>query len=157
MQYPVPQFTDVEDKLIGPLTLRQFIIVGGAGLLIFLLYTATKSLFLLIALIVIIGLPALAVAFLKPNGRPLYRTMPQILRHLFSPKVYIFHRTASGINVVKHEQKPTADSTIAPTDRRTKLRDLNLLLQAKVLEEQVIAQNPDSFQQKTGSIQDLFK
>ena len=27
MQFPVPQFTDVEDKIIGPLTLKQFGII----------------------------------------------------------------------------------------------------------------------------------
>ena len=33
MMFSVPQFIDVEDKIIGPLTLKQFIyLAGGAGL-----------------------------------------------------------------------------------------------------------------------------
>ena len=35
MQFPVPQFTDVEDRIIGPLTIKQFGIVFGAGVVIF--------------------------------------------------------------------------------------------------------------------------
>jgi hypothetical protein len=33
MRYQVPQFIDVEDKVIGPLTIKQFIyLAGGAGM-----------------------------------------------------------------------------------------------------------------------------
>ncbi len=31
MEYQVPQFIEVEDKIIGPLTLKQFIYVAGAS------------------------------------------------------------------------------------------------------------------------------
>ena len=31
MQFAVPQFTDVEDKLIGPLTLKQFLMMLATG------------------------------------------------------------------------------------------------------------------------------
>ena len=31
MEYQVPQFIEVEDKIIGPLTLKQFIYIAGAS------------------------------------------------------------------------------------------------------------------------------
>ena len=37
-QFTVPQFIDVEPKIIGPITTRQFLIFLGAALLIFLFY-----------------------------------------------------------------------------------------------------------------------
>jgi hypothetical protein len=43
MQYPVPQFTDVEDRIIGPLTLKQFGIIFGAGVVIFLAIQRPKA------------------------------------------------------------------------------------------------------------------
>ena len=31
MQFQVPQFIETEDKVVGPLTLRQFMYIAGAG------------------------------------------------------------------------------------------------------------------------------
>ena len=39
MQFPVPQFTDVEDKIIGPLTVKQFGILFGVGVVALLATT----------------------------------------------------------------------------------------------------------------------
>ena len=38
MQFQVPQFIDVENKIIGPLSLRQFLYLAGAGLISFMLF-----------------------------------------------------------------------------------------------------------------------
>jgi len=86
MQYPVPQFTDVEDKIFGPLTLKQFGIVGGAGLIIFLFYSATKDLIVTIFAGLIIGVPALGLAFAKVNGRPLYNSIFSVAGFFLRPK-----------------------------------------------------------------------
>ena len=42
MQFQVPQFIETEDKIVGPLTLRQFLYIGAAGLLSFLLFFVLK-------------------------------------------------------------------------------------------------------------------
>ena len=39
MQFQVPQFIEIEDKIFGPLTFKQFIYLAGGGGLCFLLYT----------------------------------------------------------------------------------------------------------------------
>ena len=38
MRFQVPQFIEVEDKIFGPLTLKQFIYLAGAGGLVFVLW-----------------------------------------------------------------------------------------------------------------------
>ena len=80
MQFPVPQFTDVEDKIIGPLTLKQFGIIFAAGVVIFLGYSATKSILVLIFLFMLFGVPALGLAFANINGRPVYNTIGYFIR-----------------------------------------------------------------------------
>ncbi len=68
-QFIVPQFIDVEDKIIGPITTRQFIMGIGAGLFIFLSYRfADLSLFIILA-VLIFGFYVL-IAFIKVNGSP---------------------------------------------------------------------------------------
>jgi hypothetical protein len=92
MQFSVPQFTDVEDRIIGPLTIKQFGIVFAAGAFIFLLYSATKSILVLVFLCVVIGIPALALAFAKVNGRPLYNSILVFFKFLSIPKKLVFHK-----------------------------------------------------------------
>ncbi len=68
MQFPVPQFTDVEDKIIGPLTIKQFGFVFAAGIVVVLVFTSTKSVLAAIVAFLLVGVPALGIAFAKING-----------------------------------------------------------------------------------------
>lgn len=67
MQYKVPQNVDIEDKVIGPLTLRQFtILLIAIGIIMtfyFMFQGPVKFIFYLLTLLV--GTIALVVAFMK--------------------------------------------------------------------------------------------
>jgi len=70
-QFLVPQFIDVEDKIIGPITTRQFILMLVATLLIFLEFQLAQFwLFLIEAIITVIVFGT--IAFLKINGMPFH-------------------------------------------------------------------------------------
>ncbi|MBI5530274.1 MAG: PrgI family protein [Candidatus Doudnabacteria bacterium] len=97
MQFPVPQFTDVEDKIIGPLTIKQFGILFGLGVVLFLGYSATKSIIVLIFLFLILGIPGLSLAFAKINGRPVYNSIGYFVKFFLSPKVMVFHKEAVSL------------------------------------------------------------
>jgi len=109
MQYSVPQFTDVEDKIFGPLTLKQFGIIGGAGLLIFLAYSATKDLLITIFAALLIGVPALGLAFGRLNGRPLYNSIGSVAGYFLRPKQLLYHKQGSkSFHILnKREEKKT--------------------------------------------------
>ena len=38
MQFKVPQFIDVEDKLFGPVTFKEFVYLAGGAGLIYVIY-----------------------------------------------------------------------------------------------------------------------
>lgn len=58
MEYQVPQFIEVEDKIFGPLTWKQFIFMGGGvGL------TVIVFLYFPLIIAVLIGAPVMALAF----------------------------------------------------------------------------------------------
>ena len=61
MQFRVPQFIDIEDKVIGPLTLKQFAYVLGAAGFAFLIWTFISI--KIIAVILIIPLSGLFLSF----------------------------------------------------------------------------------------------
>ncbi|MBL8030491.1 MAG: PrgI family protein [Candidatus Doudnabacteria bacterium] len=99
MQFPVPQFTEVEDRIIGPLTVKQFGILFGAGTFVFLTYSvAGKSLTVLIVMGLLVGLPALGLAFAQFNGRPVYNAFGKIFQFITSPKVMVFHKEIYTVN-----------------------------------------------------------
>ncbi len=66
-QFTVPQFIDVEDKVIGPITVRQFIIMLFSTGLVALCYKLFYFTTFLVLTIVIV-FTTIIVAFVKVNG-----------------------------------------------------------------------------------------
>ena len=54
MRFQVPQFIEVEDKIFGPMTLKQFIYMAGGAGLSFLIYVLAKSLIVAFLPIIIV-------------------------------------------------------------------------------------------------------
>ena len=51
-QFTVPQFIDVEDKILGPITVRQFLLLVVGGLIIFAEFKLSDmALFILLAIL----------------------------------------------------------------------------------------------------------
>ncbi|MFC1721500.1 PrgI family protein [Patescibacteria group bacterium] len=92
MRYSVPQFIEVEDKVIGPLTVKQFIyILAGVGTL-FVIWTISPSIeVFLVPAVPVLGL-FLALAFYKINGRPFSVFLQAVLKYLTRPKVSVWRR-----------------------------------------------------------------
>ncbi|MDP3762961.1 MAG: PrgI family protein [bacterium] len=90
-QFQVPQFIEVEDKIFGPLTLKQFLYVLGGGSVIFLLYV-----FLPFWLTFILGIPVgaffLALAFYTVNGQPFIKVLESALAHYSRARLYIWKK-----------------------------------------------------------------
>lgn len=71
MQFTVPQFIDVEDKIIGPITVRQFMVMLFGFLIMAIFYKVFDfSLFLTLSL-VLFAVCSL-FAFFKVNGMPFH-------------------------------------------------------------------------------------
>jgi hypothetical protein len=93
-QFTVPQFIDSEDKIIGPLSVRQFILSICAFLLIALFYKIFDfTLFLLLSIfdVFIFGL----FAFIKVNGMPFHFFILNVIQTLKKPSLRIWNK---GIN-----------------------------------------------------------
>jgi len=89
MQFQVPQFIEVEDKIFGPFTFKQFIYVAGAAGLAYILWRFLP-LFVAVPLILgVLGLGA-ALAFLEYNGRPFILALEHGFYYLIHPKLYLW-------------------------------------------------------------------
>ncbi len=91
MQFLIPQFIDVEDKIIGPITLKQFLFLLGVALVLFFLWYLFKLWF-----VIIIGAPiallAIALVLGRINGRPLPGLLKAWLNYWVNPRFYIWKK-----------------------------------------------------------------
>ncbi len=91
MRFAVPQFIDVEDKIFGPLTFKQFVYLAGGGGLAYIAYKLIPSFFGIIAALPIAGF-AVALAFVKINDKPFINIVQAAVGYAFSDKLYIWKR-----------------------------------------------------------------
>lgn len=98
MQFQVPQFIETEDKIVGPFSIRQFAYVGVGGLLSAFLYFTIQTWVWLIATIIILG-GAIALAFIKIEGRPLANVIVSAFGFYWKPQTYIWKSEASPTSV----------------------------------------------------------
>lgn len=129
-QFLVPQFIDVEDKIIGPITTRQFVLVLIAILLTFLFYKFLAFAYFVVAAILTIGSFA-TLAFARINGRPIHFFLLNFLQTAKRPGLRVWNRDAyvsavkyveSGVNAKKEvivKKDPVSGS---------RLRDLTLVI-----------------------------
>ena len=95
MHYSVPQFIEVEDKIIGPMTMRQFLWLLAGGGIVFILY------FLLafgvwIAISIFIGLIFAALAFFPVHGMPMISFLSAFARFSLMPQIFLWHKKQEG-------------------------------------------------------------
>ncbi len=93
MRYQVPQFIEVEDKIFGPLTLKQFIYLAGGGGLSFVVYVMLGSLFWSFIPILIIIAISVALAFYKVyNHFPLVNIAESAFNYYRGSKLFIWKK-----------------------------------------------------------------
>jgi hypothetical protein len=134
MRFQVPQFIEVEDKIFGPLTLKQFIYLAGGAGLAFVIYVFVKNLFFsLIPIVAVLAISA-TLAFYKVNNRPFINIMESAFKYFFSGKLYIWKKaegnqpqdTATALKEARNYA-----SIMVPKIADSKLKDLTWSLDIK--------------------------
>lgn len=91
-QFVVPQFIDVEDKIFGPVTSRQFVILLVAGLFLFLAFKLADTT-LFIFFLATFGSSALILAFVKINGQSFHYFLLNLFQTLRRPSRRIWYKS----------------------------------------------------------------
>lgn len=142
MRYQVPQFIEVEDKIFGPLTARQFIyLAGGAGVSL-----AAVSI-LPVWLAIIISLPvaafAVALAFYSVNGRPFLTILENSLSYFLGNKLYLWNTDRKKTPTVIRPEDTLPRTSLVPKLSQSKLKDLSWSLNIKDRNAQGIQTNTE--------------
>lgn len=132
MQFRVPQFIDIEDKILGPLTWKQSAYVLGAIGVTYIVFRFIDS--KLIALLVSAPFAGifLALAFVKINNQSFVEVIENAFRHYTGVNLYTWRKLPNAQEgIPKVVQKPTQNSII-PKDSKKSLKDVALALDTKV-------------------------
>lgn len=131
-QHPIPQnVLGVEFKLVGELTLRQFLYVGGAVLLAYLIYNANLPSFFSYPLSLTVALLGLAAAFLPVQNQSFDQWLVHFIGALTSPTQRVWRKVPTPPDFFYFSYAPTEPVSLTrlPKDR-TRLQEYLKTLKA---------------------------
>ena len=95
MRFEVPQFIEIEDKIFGPFTWKQFVYLCGGFGIAAITFITSKILF------VLVGLPAAglaaALAFYPVNNRPFSVFLESAMSFYGSGKIYHWRKRKQNV------------------------------------------------------------
>ena len=113
MQFIVPQFIDIETKIIGPITPRQFIILIIMAGLIFVCYKLADFVLFIIETIGLILIGG-ALAFFRVNGRPVHFFLLNLIQTFKKPGVRVWRKEKIQTVEKEFKEEKKEESIIAP-------------------------------------------
>ena len=131
MQFQVPQFIEVEDKIFGPFTFKQFVYIAGGLGLAYLLWRLLPSFVAAPLCIAVIGF-SVALAFMQYNGRPFMVAIETAFYFLIHSKLYLWNnKTKKRIAEAKKNPLPTQENLYVPKLNDSRLHELAWSLDIK--------------------------
>jgi hypothetical protein len=141
MEYQVPQFIEVEDKLIGPLTFKQFVyLAGGAGMCI-LAFFLLPTIFAVLVSLLAVGLAG-ALSFYKVNGKSFVQMLEAGFNYYTGAKFFLWKHKELDVK----EASATAAAAAAAVEAARPVRGAPRLTSGKLSELawSLDVQRPDS-------------
>lgn len=131
-QFTVPQFIDVESKIIGPITTRQFLIIIGAGVIVAISYRIFDfTLFLTVTVVVV--LIAAIFSFLKVNGRPFHYFILNLIQTIKRPGTRVWNNRLTIFEEIDKTSFVRPVIKVLPKEayRKSRLAELSLIVDTK--------------------------
>jgi hypothetical protein len=131
MQFKVPQFLEIEDKIFGPFTFRQFVYLAGGAGLCFILYRLLGLMLGAIPIIAVAGFAG-ALTFYRPNNKPFIYMIEAGFKYFTQDKLYIWkkgeeesEKNNRGVGTTMKEFSPSRTGGEISKLSGSKLRDLS--------------------------------
>jgi len=128
MNFTIPQFIEMESKVVGPLTFKQFAFVAAGGTLSFVLYFSLgkASMPLALALIAVVMGVACALAFVKVDGIGLITVLQHYALFLMSPQAFLWQSFEAPNQLVISQEKIVLRKAPAAIEIKTTTQKSNL-------------------------------
>ena len=129
MNFQVPQFIEMEDKIFGPLTFKQFLYMAGGIGLAFIFY-AFLPLYLALVPMLAVVLLASALSFFKVNNRPFVFTFESAIAYALKSKLYLWQKKL-GAAAARPVTAPKTSAEGLPRLSESRLSDIAWNLDVK--------------------------
>lgn len=129
-QFTVPQFIDVEAKIIGPITTRQFLIFLVAALLIFIFYKVFDFALFVTASIFVVAVSG-TFAFLKINGRPFHYFMLNLIQTLRKPGLRVWNHKIMTFEEKENKEVKFEETFVNKEINAAQVAELSLIIDTK--------------------------
>ncbi len=128
MQFRVPQFIDIEDRIVGPLTAKQLGWLAAGGVMLLVLWNVLDTAGFYVS-VVFVAFIFGSLAFFKPNDQPLPFFIASSIIFLFKPKNYIWKKEADNPNKTKVVAKRKSQSqTIRKSITQEQIQQISKIL-----------------------------
>jgi len=137
MEFKVPQFIDIEDKIAGPFTFAQLVFLIGGGAICYIIWTVLPPLltFIKVPLVALVAALSLSLTFYpkEKHGKPFVEVLESGLKFFFlKDKLYTWKRVPKEQVIIKEENTgKTKISVNIPSLSASKLKDLSWSLDVK--------------------------
>jgi len=132
MQFKVPQDVQREDTIIGPITLRQLVILGvGGGICYWIYVSLAQTYFIEIWLppVAVLGALTLAFAFLRVHELPFHAFLMSLLEYYLLPRKRVWIQgTARPFITPQQNKKVEKKTEEAPQKEKKSIRELTSIL-----------------------------
>jgi len=129
MRFVVPQFIDIEPKIMGQVSLRQFLVLLVTAGLIFICYKLADFTLFAIEAIVLFALGGI-IAFFKVNGQPVHYFLLNFLQSAKRPKLRVWYKEGiEAKEVILSEKVKEKEEEIArPPLSSKRLSEISLIV-----------------------------
>lgn len=138
MTFTIPQFIEMESKIVGPLTFKQFIFVAAGASFSFMIYFSVgkTSMPLALAIIAIIMGTACALAFVKVDGIDILTVLRHYASFLSSPRIFLWQSfSLPNQRIISQEkitiQKAPCSIKIEVTTKKDNLKKIRDYLETR--------------------------
>lgn len=132
MRFEVPQFIEIEDKIFGPFTWRQFVyLIGGVG--------GAIALFLMTHIIIFIlfGLPigglAILLAFYPVNNRPFSIYLESMVNFFMGDRLFLWRKKGDTTYRNNAETAAGLSTNFVPTVTSNNISSLSRKLELNAI------------------------
>jgi len=130
MRFQVPQFIEVEDKIFGPFTFKQFVyLAGGIGMCVLLFIFLPKFVAILLALP--IAAFSGALAFYKYNDKPFINLVESFFHYSLTNKLYVWRKEERAPTPTGQGSLKPIEQVYVPKLSESKLKELTWSLDIK--------------------------
>lgn len=129
MRFEVPQFIDIEDKIFGPFTWKQFVYLLGGGGATFILFITLPFVLFVVAAAPVIAL-SVALAFYEVNNRPFVVLLEAFVGYFTGARLYLWKKVEkkavakAAEAVPKATYLPPGTSNLASLSRKLEINAL---------------------------------